>query len=80
MRWAVPVTGADRIVHMRAERLTACIAIEKRREHSRRKRRRNEERILLECGKDHRAQFAGGGRSLRQLHVVFGAATIDDRP
>ena len=66
----------DGVVHVRAERLAALVAVEQRRKHSGRKRRRDEQRVLLERRKDHLAQFARGGRSFRQLHVVFGARRL----
>ena len=42
---------ANRVVHMRAERLAALIAVEQRRKHLRRQCRRNEQRILSQGGR-----------------------------
>ena len=42
----------DRVVQMGAERFAAFVAVEQRREHAERQRRRNEQRVALQGGDD----------------------------
>ena len=67
---------ADGVVDMRAERLSALVAIEQRREHFRRQRRRNKQRILPQRAQDHFAQLLRRRAALRKLHVVFRAGGL----
>ena len=60
------------VVHVAAERLTAGIAIEERREHVQRQRGGDEERILLQRLEDYLADFPRDRMPLRNLHVVLG--------
>src|SRR5204862_7185950 len=63
---------ADRVIDMRAERLPAGIAIEKRRENMQRQRRGKKERILSERLENQFAQFPPGRTPFGDLPIVFG--------
>jgi hypothetical protein len=66
----------DGVVDVIAERLPALIAIEERRKHAKRKRRRHEERIALQRRQDHVADCFSGRRPLCQLLVPLRARRL----
>jgi len=62
-----------------AEGLTTGVAVEERRKHFQRQRRRNEERVALERSEDQIAQLAGDGMILGNLRVVLDARRLVTR-
>jgi hypothetical protein len=62
---------ANGVVDVRAERLPALIAVEKRRKDLQRQRRRHKQRVVLQRREDQLAHLARRRMILRQLHVVF---------
>ena len=64
---------ADRVVHVIPERLAAAVAVEQRREHTQRQRRRDEQRVAAQRVEDDLTELPRHRMILGQLHVVLGA-------
>ena len=67
---------ANGVVHVTAERASAFVAVEQRREHAERERRGHEERVPLQRVENDGTQFLRHGVLLRDLQVVLRAGRL----
>jgi hypothetical protein len=69
----------NRVVDVIAERVSALIAVEERREHAKRKRSRRKQRVSIQRTNDEIAEFDGYRVLLGELKVFFDAGRLMTR-